>query len=133
MHMREPTCYLSFPVDAGSAAAAGRLRSSLESRGITVLPPSDDGSQSMSSSPFYWLRMADVVVVDMTGDSTWVAFEAGAAKALNKTLIPVAQPSAEPSAIRRQLPRILEYDPDQIAALADYVQNEVARSLSNKS
>ena len=92
MDMSERACYLSFPHDAPSVAVAERLRNILESQGIRVLPPVDDGSRS-TLTPFYWLRLADVVVLDMTGDSSWVAYEAGAAKALNRTLLPVAQPS----------------------------------------
>ena len=132
--MSEPTCYLSFPDDASSTEVADRLRSDLERRNVTVLPPvTDDATMSTSTYPFYWLRLADAVVVDVTGDSTWVAYEAGAAKALNKTVITIAQPSAQLSPIRFQLPRVLTYEREQIGALADYVTGEVVRSLSSKS
>ena len=95
MDMSEQACYLSFPDDAQLGDVAGRLRSVLESEGVRVLPPLDDETSSIT--PFYWMRLADVVVLDMTNESTWVAFEAGAAKALNRTLLPVSQSSAKPS------------------------------------
>jgi hypothetical protein len=138
MESSKPTCYLSFPDDADSSAAAERLRSSLLRRGVTVVPPSDDGGSgswpaSSSWTPLYWVRLADVVVLDMTVDSNWVAYEAGAATALNKILIPIARPSASQSSLRWLLPRILVYDPEQIAAVADYVEAEGLRSLSAES
>jgi hypothetical protein len=135
MDSSKPTCYLAFPEDAQSVAAADELRSRLEQRGITVLPPvGDEASSSSFSRPFYWLRQADAVVLDMTDDTTWVVYDAGAAQALNKLVIPVAQPSdGVPSPIRWQLPRVLDYERGQVAALADYVVATLERSLSAKS
>ena len=65
----KPTCYLSFPDNAPSAAAAEELRVGLEERGIIVLPPGggDDVLRSTIRPPFHWLRQSDAVVLDMTG------------------------------------------------------------------
>lgn len=133
MDSGKPTCFLSFPEDPESAAAADALRADLEERGVTVLPPvRDDVTGSSLNRPFYWLRQADAVVLDVTRDSTWVIYDAGAAQALDKLVIPVAQPTEDRSRIRLPLPRILEYEPGSIDALADYVTHAVKRMLSAK-
>jgi nucleoside 2-deoxyribosyltransferase len=133
MDSGKPTCFLSFPEDPQSTAAADALRADLEERGVTVLPPArDDVTASSFNRPFYWLRQADAVVLDVTGDSTWVVYDAGAAQALDKLVIPVAQPTDDRSRIRLQLPRILEYEPGSIDSLADYVTTAVMRILSAK-
>lgn len=135
MDSGKPTCFLSFPEDPQSAAAADALRADLEARGVTVLPPArdparDDATASSLNRPFYWLRQADAVVLDVTGYSTWVVYDAGAAQALDKLVIPVAQTIDDRLRIGLQLPRILEYEPGSIAALADYVTSAVMRMLS---
>jgi hypothetical protein len=123
---------LSFPDDDKSVAAADTLRLLLEDLGITVLPPPASDESSTSTSllrPFYWLRQADAVVLDMTAESTWVVYDAGAAQALEKPVIPVAQSTDFASPIRWQLPRILHYESDQIGQVADFVREQLARSL----
>src|SRR5437868_6283902 len=110
------TCYLSFPEDARTAAVAGELRADLEKLGITVLPPvAEEATGSTFGNAFYWLRQADAVVLDMSSESTWVAYDAGAAQALKKLVIPVAQPTDFHSPIQWELPRILEYEVGQVS------------------
>ncbi len=134
MDSSKPTCYLSFPDNAPSAAAAEELRVGLEERGIIVLPPGggDDVLRSTIRPPFHWLRQSDAVVLDMTGDSSWVAYEAGAAQALDKFVIPIAQQEDSSSSIRWQLPRILYYELGKIDTLANYVRDAVMRTLPAK-
>ena len=66
MDSGKPTCFLSFPEDPPSVAAAHALRADLEERGVTVLPPvPDDVTGSSLNRPFYWLRQADAVVHEL--------------------------------------------------------------------
>ena len=127
-----PSCYLSFPDDQRSVVVETDLRAALRERGITVLPPSDQDSMTTSMRPFHWLRQADAVLVDITGDSSWVAYEAGAAQALNKRVMLVAQHVGASSPIEVELPRTFLYDPVHVTKLADYVHQELDRSLSTE-
>lgn len=123
MDPENPICYLSFPDDSTSTDAAASLRVALGERGIDVLPPeANDWSSMTSMRPFHWLRQSDFVVVDITGDSSWVAFEAGAAHALNKRLILVAQSADASSPIEGEIARSFLYDTENLEELADYVR-----------
>ena len=102
-------------------------------KGVQVLPPTDDESLSVTTrSPFHWLRQTDVVVVDLTGDVGWVLYEAGAAQALGKHTIPIEQAvdnlDAVPSAVRWQLPRVVEYKENNVGNLAEYIIESLERS-----
>jgi nucleoside 2-deoxyribosyltransferase len=130
MDSGNPTCYLSFPDDATSVVASARLRAALEERGIDVLPPPIDPetASSISMRPFHWLRQSDLVVVDITGDSSWVAYEAGAALALNKRVILIAQNADSTSPIEAEIARSFLYETGRVDDLADLVRERGLRA-----
>lgn len=130
----DPTCYLSFPDDDASIAVEHALRSELRALGIAVLPPPTENDWGSSTvRPFHWLRQADAVLVDITGDSSWVAYEAGAAQVLNKRVILVARDKAATSPIEVELPRPFLYDPGrEVGALADYVRQSLHHRFSTE-
>ena len=127
MDLDNPTCYLSFPSDPTSKEAAARLRAALEALGIEVLPPLTDPTTASSTTmrPFHWLRQSDLVVADITGDSSWVAYEAGAALALNKHVMLVSQSSDRSSPIESEIARAWLYDLDNTDEIANLVRRRL--------
>lgn len=78
------------------------------------------------------IELADVVIVDVTGNNPNVMFEAGFASGMGKSILPIVQRTAGrvPSDIGGQL--YLVYDPSEPNQLRDNIKTFALRYLENR-